>query len=174
VTSHDPVTTEIAGLKVKARPLPHAQSKPLLPDITEFMARLIRALVKLIGTAAIDGLLASGTKLDAKHLPTLFAALRKAKVDEAIDRLDPADARVLMDILTRHDIAILQGTTVVMRAPNGQLENYELAKDKDRSDVFDAFPNAYLPILVFAGRVTFERYFFVTAPRASETPSASG
>lgn len=174
MTSHEPVETEVAGLKVKARPLLHAQSKPLLPDITEFVTRLIRALAKLLGTSALDGLLAAGTKLDAKHLPTLFAALRKAKVDEALDRIEPADARVLMEILTRHDVALLQRTTVVMSAPTGQLENYELGKDKDRADVFDAHPNAYLPILIFAGRVTFERYFFVTAPRASATPSASG
>lgn len=174
MTSHEPVETTIVGLKVRCRPLKHAQSKPLLPDIADLIVRLVKALVKLVGTGAVDGLLTGNAQQDAKQLPTLFELLRKADVEKVLELLDPTDAKILLDILIRHDATLLSGTIVVMPHPmTGQLENYELAKDKDRSDVFDDHPEAYLPILVFAGRVTYERFFPGIGRRASATPSAS-
>jgi hypothetical protein len=51
--------------------------------------------------------------------------------------------------------------------------NFELGKDKDRAAVFDEHPEAFVPIVLFAGRVTFARFFPDIGRLVSETLAAS-
>jgi ABC-type Fe2+-enterobactin transport system substrate-binding protein len=50
---------------------------------------------------------------------------------------------------------------------------YELGNDKHRADFFDAHPEAYLPTLMFAGKVTFAGFFRGAVPAGGGTQTAS-
>jgi hypothetical protein len=161
--------TSIAGLMVKAQPLLFSAAKPLLPDVGEFIARLAVEARQAIASGIVPLELLN---LKRGATPTL-EDLKKLDLWKLIDRLDPTRVRGLLEVLTKHDIKIMSCTIVVMPGDEGELENHELSKEKDRNAVFDAHPEAYIPILLFAGRVTFSRFFPGIARRDSATPSES-
>jgi hypothetical protein len=90
-----------------------------------------------------------------------------------LPRLDPASIRSLVETLVKRAPKILASTTVIMPDHAGEAARFELGKEKDRNAVFNEHPEAFLPILIFAGKVTFERFFPVIAQPAGETPNAS-
>jgi hypothetical protein len=134
---------EILGCRVSTTPLPFKQSQPLLPAIAEILS---------IATREIAPVLASG------------------KVNLKADVLDPAVAMAVLPSLgalaahldgklDRLAQKILMTTRVAMESPSGALEWYDLVKSSDWEYVFDTRPELYIPTTLFAGRVTFGRFF---------------
>lgn len=132
----EPVEAEIGGLTVTSRPLPFEKSQPLIPKVAQVLA----IGLEKFGAAFLHGL---KTTDDALKLAPVFRELAE-HLDGKLEILAPQ---------------ILFSTTVVMENVKGERQVYELGKTKDRSDVFDEHPEIYFQSLIFAGRVTFARFF---------------
>lgn len=149
-----PVEDEVAGLKVTVTPLGFELARELLPDVARFLTKA----ATLIGVIAASGV--KGTD-DIKKLLAF------------LPQLDAESMGLLMELLNKHAKRLLSTTVVEMEHPiKGETENFELGKDKDRAMVFDEHPEAYVPICLMAGRVTFARFFPATAQPEGETPAA--
>ncbi len=142
----EPVNEEILGLRVTSQPLPFARAQELLPDALEFVALVGRGL----GPVLTSGV--KGTDDVIKLLPLM----------------EPGILRQIMAALTKHAAAILHTTTVVMGG-----ERLELMNEKSRNAVFDEHPQAFVPLVVFAGKVTFARFFPAVGQPDAATPTAS-
>ena len=127
-----PVSDEILGLKVTSHPLPFERAQPLIPDIGEFLLRIVTEL----GAAAAAGI--KGTDQAIK----------------LVEKLNPPSVKALLETINKHAKTILSTTNVEL---HGEIR--DLGKDKDRTAVFDEHPDAFVPIVIFAGRVTFQRFF---------------
>lgn len=150
-----PVEAEIAGLKVTTTPLPFNNSQPLIADVAEFMSVAVRAIGPVFTSGLVKGTDDIGDpKVIAAVLPHL-GDIAKYFGAGRLERLAPK---------------VMATTVVVMHSPKGELENYELGKQKEREQVFDEHPEAFFPILFFAGKVTFKRFFPAVAQAAKDTP----
>lgn len=139
-----PVEQELLGVKVECQPLKFEQSRMLLPDVVRFLTKAA-SVIGEIAAAGITGM--DDIKKILKFLP----------------RLDAEQTGYLMDMLERHHKKLLSSTTVIMTNPaNGALENFELVKADRMSIVFNERPDLYVPICIFAGRVSFQRFFPAT------------
>lgn len=134
----EPVIDEIGGRKVTSQPLPFPQAEALLPEVGELLSLMAGEL----GSAFTEG---------------------KISLKDDVMKLAPALSTVAQFFgggrLTKLAPKLLACTTVIMPDMRGELANYELGKEKDRNYVFDDQPELYFPILFFAGRVTFKRFF---------------
>lgn len=138
----EPVTEEILGLKVTTQPLPFPVSEPLLPEVGELLSLM---------AAELGGALKSGQVKwsdDVMKLAPVLGTVSKFFGAGRLQRLSPK---------------VLSTTTVVMENMKGDLQNWEMGKEKDRNYVFDEHPELYIPTLFFAGRVTFKRFFPASA-----------
>jgi hypothetical protein len=54
---------------------------------------------------------------------------------------------------------LLFSTTAVAPNEAGIKENHELGKAADRARLFDLYPESYWPTVIFAGAVTYKRFF---------------
>lgn len=133
-----PVEADIFGLKATAQPLLFPDSQAILPEVMTIVAIGMREL----GSAVMTGVV---------------------KLDDDVVKLLPALVPITQHFengyLARIAPKILACTTVVMPDFKGDLSKFELSKEADRSAVFNDYPEAYLPMLFFAGRVTFGRFF---------------
>lgn len=172
--ARDPKTDTIEGLKVTSMPLPFAQAEPMLPEVGQFLALVFEELAKAVDGVDLKAMMGAseGGKFDIRkiNLGTISgatlgkfgAAARTAAVHLGDGKLSKLAPRLLAT------------TTVVFVDPiTGEREIKDLSKAKDREVVFDECPAAYLPIVFFAGRTTYERYFSAAALTGGETPSGS-
>jgi hypothetical protein len=155
--SREPQTDTIEGLEVTSIPLPFSAAEPMLPDVGQFLALLIKEM-----STAFEG-------VD-------FKALKLGGLD--VSKLAPALAAVSAYFgegkLTKLAPKLLAGTTVVFTDDlSGEKELKDLSKAKDRELVFDENPAAYLPVLFFAGRTTYARFFPGIARAGDAIPSGS-
>lgn len=152
----EPVETELCGLKVTTTPLPFPKAQELLPEVAEVLSMAFGQMGVLVqaGLKPTDNL--SSPDVIAKILPALGELARFL-----------GNGR-LASLATR----VLYSTTVVVGEGSGK-EILSLSKEKDRNQAFDEHPELYLPILVFAGSVTFQRFFPASA-RPEGAPEASG
>lgn len=139
----EPVTDEIGGRKVTSQPLPFPKAQALLPEVAELIGLIAREAGDLIGQGKIDI-----KKEDIAKLIPVLASVAAFFGQGRLERLAPR---------------IMAATTVVMPDEGGEMSNYELGKEKDRDYVFDEQPELYFQILFFAGKVTFARFFPVSA-----------
>lgn len=138
-----PVETVISELKFTSRPLPFPQAQELLPEVAHIVALAFEKL-----GAAVAG----GVKGEDDVLALLPA-------------LVPIVEHFGQGKLTKLSSKLFLCTSVVMADHRGESTNFELGNEKHRTEVFDDYPEAYLPALFFAGRVTYERFFPAAALR---------
>jgi hypothetical protein len=143
----EPVTQEIAGLKVTSSPLPFPRSQELLPEVGQLMALVMREL------GSVNVKLTDDIMTLAPALGSLTAHLSGG----TLERLAPK---------------LLASTQVIMEDARGEKAVFDLLKEKDRNAVFDEHPEAYFPILIFAGRVTFARFFPASVLTGGPQPTA--
>jgi hypothetical protein len=146
-----PVEVELLGLKVTTTPLAFSSSQPLIPDIAQLLAVAARELSPLFKTLNPKAMLD-----DTRTLMAIAPALGGIAgfLDGKLEKLAPR---------------ILASTVVVMANLAGEKQAYELGKERDRNEVFDEHPELYFPVLLFAGKVTFARFFPVSVLAASAT-----
>jgi len=148
----------IFGLKVTSSPLPFPIAQELLPEVAEFITRATREFGPAI-TALLAGDKPSKEEAIVAMLPTL----------------EPTSVKSLLESLTapRNARRLLQSTIVVMENFKGAKENYELRDNERATEVFEEHPEAFIPILLFAGKVTFKRFFPGSAQLVGKTRSES-
>lgn len=141
--ARQPVTVDLVGLQVTSTPLPFERSEPLVPEVLEF----------------ISVVLTQGASLVAEIFATKKVSIENLDV-ELIGAVGMQAAKYFgAGRLQRLAPLILWSTSVPLTALDGKLERKELGKETDRRAVFDEHPEAYFPILFFAGSVTFKRFF---------------
>lgn len=139
-----PVDTTIAGYKVTTTPLPFPSAQPLIPDVAEFISVAAGVLGPLLASGKLKGLESLKDPKTIELLAPVIGSVAKYFGAGRLEKLAPK---------------IMATTVVVMADKTGELANYELGKGAEYAYVFDEAPHAYFPILFFAGRVTFERFF---------------
>jgi hypothetical protein len=151
--ARDPVTEELLGRKVTSQPLPFPQAEALLPEVGELLALMAQELGDALSSGKIN------LKDDVMKLAPVLGKVSQFFGGGRLQKLSPR---------------ILACTTIVMPDMKGELANYELSKEKDRTYTFDEQPELYFPTLFFAGRVTFQRFFpaSVLTAAATRTPSS--
>lgn len=152
----------LGDLLVTSQMLPYESAEDILPDILQIVTRAVdrvRAELGPNGMALIGNLDKIKTEEDLKTILQLMLPAFQSVADNlgngTLKRLAPL---------------ILATTTVVMSDETGSKSKLELVKKADRATVFEAFPNAYFPILFFAGKVTFARFFSVAGLIAKGQP----
>src|SRR5690242_13850917 len=144
--AREPVTMEIMGSKVTSQPLRGVRAREKLPVVYEAIT---------LGLKGIGPLFAS-------------AAATPAQISAALAKVDGAAGRRFLEIVNENAAVILESTVAIV---DGQ--KYELVNDQHRDELFDSRPDLYLPIVLFAGRVTYQRFFpdsglgVVVTPRPS-------
>jgi hypothetical protein len=138
-----PVEQEILGLKFTSQPLPFPAAQALLPEV----ALIVSIAARELGPAFLKG------------------KLKDVDITALLPGLVPVVEHFGQGRLERLAPKLLASTTVVMADLKGDLIRYELLKESDRNAVFEERPDAFLPALFFAGRVTFERFFPASALR---------
>lgn len=127
------VDETIFGYSATSKPLPFERSQPLIPDVMQIISIVGEGIIPLIKKDAF-----SDREALAK-LATPVAALGKYFEGGKLEKLSAA---------------LLHSTSCVADG-----EVHELIKDGDRKKLFDEHPDLYFPLLFFAGRVTFARFF---------------
>lgn len=164
----EPKTETVGGLRVTSQPLPFVQAEPLLADVGQFIALALEELAKVLDGVDIKALFpADGQPFDARKIN-----LGSAQVSKFGTALRTAAFHLGEGRLAKLAPRIMATTYVDLPDMAGEIQRRDLGKAKDRELVFDEHPEAYLPILWFAGRTTFARYFPVAALIGGETPSA--
>lgn len=137
-----PSTTTINTAEVEATPLPFREAQALLPTVAQLMSEVFDNL----GPAIASGRL----KLDADTMdPAALGAMLPALgglgrfLEGKLDKLAPR---------------ILATTVVIVDTGKGK-EKFELNKLKEREELFDERPDLYFPVLIWSGRLTFQRFF---------------
>lgn len=128
----EPITDTVVGLSVTSSPLPFPKAQELIPDIMKILGLLGASVMPLVkgGLKTTD---------DVMKLGPVIAALGNYLADGKLEWLAPK---------------ILASTVVIADG-----EKYELLKDQERNNFFNEHPEAFIPMLVFAGRITFARFF---------------
>lgn len=145
--SRQPVEETVVGLKTIVQPLPFDRAQPLIPEVMQIIS---------IAGAEIAPLLKSGAlsmKSDVMKLSPVIGKLGKYFENGKLEWLA---ARMLFSTEVHADG-----------------ERFELMKDQDRLNLFNAHPESYFPLLFQAGRITFARFFPASVLRAAATPSPS-
>lgn len=132
-----PITEEVGGLKVTCTPMPLPQAEELMPEVIEFVGCVLKEVAK--GSAGFQ--LAN---LDVEQVGAALIAGGGYLGGGRLQRIAPK---------------IFATVSVALPDIAGVLERKELGKEQDRISVLDARPDVYFPILFFAGRVTFARFF---------------
>lgn len=154
--AREPITETIAGLEVTSLPLPFAQAEPLLPEVGQFVALVFEELAN-----ALDGVDLKSINLGTLKVNKLLGAIRTASMHLGEGKLAKLAPKITAT------------TSVICEDLTGEKVRRDLGNAKDRNAVFDAYPEAYLPILWMAGRATFGRFFSAAALTGGETSSAS-
>ena len=156
--SREPQELELEGLTVYAAPLPYERAEDILPEVGQLVSMVLEK-----AAGALAGL-PDGTVLKKMDVVALAALLGPVLAGVA-DRLGNGTLKRLAPL-------VMFSTRVVMLDAGGQKANYELMKAGDRAAVFNEHPEAYFPILFFAGKVTFARFFPGSALAANVTKLA--
>lgn len=132
-----PQETTIGDLKVMCSPLPYKMAEDYLPDVALIVARVMQRLVELGMSTDIKG------NEDIVKLAPVLGTLAEQLGEGRLKKL----------------VQPLLSTTVVTMTTDDGVGDYHLIKENDRAAVFDEHPEAYFPILFFAGRTTYARFF---------------
>lgn len=143
----EPVTLELEGCFVTSKPLKYEKAEDLLPEIGQLIAGVFEHGAKSIGMVP-EGSIKS---LDVVALASLLGPV----LTTVADKLGAGTLKRLAPLL-------LAETEVILEVA-GSKERLELSKPGDRAKVFDEHPEHYFAILFFAGKVTFARFFPVSA-----------
>lgn len=127
------------GVEVESRPLPFEHSQPLLPDVMRFLTSAASSLGRVVARVQ-----------EVKTMDDIVALL---------GQLDAVTMAELMGLIVKHEKKLLATTIITMPGPTGELERHELSNGKHRAFVFEQRPDLFVPLCVFAGRVTFTRFF---------------
>jgi hypothetical protein len=130
------VVQDILGVKVTSKPLPFEQSEDLIPDVLEIVGTVLSKL----GTGSISQLF----EIDTSRLGEMLVGAAATLGHGRLKRIAPL---------------LLATTSVALPDLTGAIERKELGKSADRLAVFNERPDLYFPILLFAGRVNFTRFF---------------
>jgi hypothetical protein len=146
--SRAPQELELDGVAVTSIPLGWEAAEDLLPDVARIVAVIMdRASDVLEKMGGIDSL----------------KSLRKADVMKFVPVIGPLLSGLADQLgggtLKRIAPLVLAGTRVVYDDAEGKKIAGELMKKADRIEFFNAHPEAYFPILFFAGKVTYARFF---------------
>lgn len=138
-----PVEKTIGGLKVQSTPLLFDYAQPMLPTMMEIVALATQDLAGAVASKALDP---KGDLADPAIIASMLPVLKNlgAYLQGRLESLAPK---------------ILATTRVAAPIASGDLEWHDLSKPKDRSYIFDEYPQLYLPVLVHAGVTTFGRFF---------------
>jgi hypothetical protein len=144
-----PGRAALGEVRITSQALNYEASEDLLPEV-----------MSLVG-AVVDAAISRGMKLDGSvDVMTLAPALGALASQLGGGRLKVLAGR------------ILAGTQVITKNAAGELDKYDLLDKADRARLFEARPDVYFPTLLFAGRVTFGRFFPASDPPA-EPPKAT-
>jgi hypothetical protein len=156
--SREPQTLELEGLTVSSQPLPFEKAEDILPEIGQLIAMVMeRAAGALANLPAAVTLKSMDVVTLARLLGPVLASVADKLGGGTLKRLAPL---------------VLASTTVVYTDATGAKAAAAMMKASDRADVFNEHPEAYFPILFFAGKVTFYRFFPGSALAANTTKLA--
>lgn len=149
MSGREPVEATISGFKVISEPLPFKIGQRHLPDVGELVALLFDDVAPLFasGKIKLDKLSIKDPSTLLAITPYLLPLLGKVSRhfgDGKLEYLAPK---------------LLSSTFVIMSDMKGEPQKKELANEADRNYVFDERPDLFLPVLVFAGSVTYLRFF---------------
>lgn len=139
---------EVLGIKATIQKLPFPVAQEMLPDVGDFLARAVKELGAALGSGI------KGTDDVVKLLAVI----------------SPAEMRELLVLINKRASKILATTVVVMEGLSGDLENWEMGKEKHRNYVFGERPDLYVPLVIQAGMVTFRGFFPDPARLGVATP----
>ncbi len=137
MSSRMPQETTVGELKVTTVPLPYKVAEDHLPEVAMILARVMEKLVELGMETDIK------TDADVVKLAPVLGTLAEQLGDGRLRRM----------------VQPILSTTIVTAKIDGELEECHLLKESDRARLFDEYPEAYFPILFFAGKVTYARFF---------------
>lgn len=141
-----PITETLLGAKVTAMPLPGDKSPLYLGHVTEIVTlgtRLLGHGFSALESGALDG---GADMLSVKTILGILATV------------PPKEARELVELVLEIAPALVSSTTVILDGTK-----YELGNEDHRTALLDEHPDLYLPVAIFAGRVTYQRFFPATA-----------
>lgn len=147
-----PTTETILGATVEATPLPFREAQALLPTVAQLVAEVFDNIGPMIasGKFTLDLDVMSPAALGA-ILPALGGMGRF--LDGKLDKLAPR----------------IMATAVVIVDTGKGKEKYELCKIKEREELFEERPDLYFPLLLWTGRLTFQRFFPVRGTGENES-----
>jgi hypothetical protein len=152
-SQRSPVPLDLDEVQVEARPLPFEKAEDSLPDVGVIVSRIAESMSLSLGDEGVKKLLAVDvdTITPAQMVALLVPLLPSART--LFEQLDRGMIKRLVPAL------LFSTTAIAPVGENGAKERLELAKSTDRAKLFDAYPDAYFPILFFAGIVTYKRFF---------------
>lgn len=148
----DPVETTFGGVRIIVEPLPFPQARALLPDV----AQTVSLVFEKLGTAVASGKLK--LSMDSLEDPKVIAML--------MPMLGVIGEHMSEGRLERYTRGLLASTVVCVTNLKGDLEKKQLNSEAALTEVFDEHPSLYIPVLVFAGAVTYQRFFPGSGPPA--------
>lgn len=152
-----PVEKTIGNLRVSTTPLLFTSAQPLIPTMMELIAIATQDLAGLVASKQID---LKGNLSDPAVAAAMLPGLRgvSAFLNGRLETLAPK---------------ILATTRVAAPISSGDVEWHDMSNLKDRSFIFDEYPESYFPILIHAGVVSFGRFFPGRGRRGTEEDSST-
>lgn len=163
--SREPQYLELEGVKVTCVPLPYERAEDILPEVAQLITLVMERITSSVSTmpeaqqAVLMAQLKDLKKADVMTLARILAPT----ISAVADKLGNGGLKHLAPLL-------MATTQVVMADASGTKATYSLMKPAERGEVFNEHPEAYFPILLFAGKVTFARFFPGSVLAAIPTP----
>lgn len=144
-------------IRVTTEQLPYEDAEDLLPDVMDIVGGAFEHFSKLVQDGEVKV-----TADDVMKLSPILVTLAKKIGGGRLRQLAPR---------------LLKTTSIVM-VVDGDKQKLDLVKKEDRATCFEARPDLYFPVLWFAGKTTFGRFFPASVRGALKkkdqpTPTAS-
>lgn len=140
-----PVTEEVGGVKVRCTPMPLPQAEELIPEIVEFVALMLKEITKGDGAVSLQQLLNPEVgEIDLERIASALMVGGSFLAGGRLARLAPK---------------LFATCAVALPDLDGVISWRELSKESERTKALDECAHAYFPILFFAGRINFKRFF---------------
>lgn len=135
----DTLDFDDGAIRVTTEQLCYEDAEDLLPEVMDIIGGAFEHFAALVTDGEVNV-----TADDIVKLTPILGTLAKKIGGGRLRQLAPR---------------ILKTTSVLMPDPAGGKQNLHLVKKEDRAIVFETRPDIYFPILWFAGKVTFGRFF---------------
>lgn len=152
-----PVEQSIFGARVVSMPLPGDVATIYLGHVTEIVTRGSAVLGSIFAAYQAGEIDVSGTEEISTEV-----------IIKLLNTIAPKESRALVELITEIAPTLVASTTVIVDGTK-----YELGNADHRASLLDDRPDLYLPCAIFAGRVTYQRFFPASALRDAVTRARS-